>query len=112
MSTKSKGKDVSDRVLGQGMRPVNAGVTSIPVNSHHATGDFYVDRSRIAVEDKCDWNAPGGEYRQYQEPKSIMNNARASMGGLTATSSFHDESNEGRRVRAERMARIIDRGDD
>ena len=110
MPTKDKSKDPSDRVFGRNMRPVNAGAATIPVNSHHATGNFYVDRSRISPVDKSDWT--GENYREYQEPASIMDNVRQSMGDLKACSSFKDQSYAARQARNERKERLINRGDD
>jgi hypothetical protein len=112
MSTtgKGKGSDPSDRVLGQNQRSVNGGVVSIPVNSHCATGNFYVDRSRVSQVDKTDWTE--GNYREYQEPASIMDNARQSMGEMSACSSFQDRTHKARRARDERKERLMNRGDE
>jgi hypothetical protein len=107
---RSKGSDPSDRVLGQNQRLVNGGVVSIPVNSHCSTGNFYVDRARVSQVDKTDWT--GETYREYQEPASIMDNARQSMGEMSACSSFQDRTHKARRARDERKKRLMNRGDE
>jgi len=86
----------------QPFRKLDAGNgVEIPVNTHSATDNFFVDRSRLRTKDCVDY-VPSenpmkmGKYVKRVETASIMDNVRASVGDIRAVGSFENRK-EGER---------------
>jgi len=91
--------DPSDYVLGKLFRRKDAGVGTMSSNSHSATDDFHIDRSRLGERLQYDPEVPnewGGHGKDVLVKNSIMQNARRAMGDIGACSSNnrHAEPNE------------------
>ena len=87
--------DPSDYVRGT-FRQKDAGVGTMSSNSHSATGDFFVDRSRLGDRLEWDHEAPnewGGKGKEVVVKNSIMQNVRRAMGdiGVCSSNKRHDE---------------------
>jgi len=82
--------DPSEKVCGV-FRRRNGGKTEMSTNSHSATSNFFVDRSRLGTHDeydpdvKNDW---GGMGKFVPKPNDIRLNAVSAMGDLRAKSSY------------------------
>jgi hypothetical protein len=87
----------------QPFRKLDAGNgVELPVNTHSATDNFFVDRSRLRTTDRLDY-VPSenpmkmGKYVKRVETASIMDNVRMSVGDIRACGSFENRTESERR---------------
>lgn len=84
----------------QPFRKMDAGNgVEIPVNTHRATDDYFVDRSRLRTREVTE-DVPGkpgkeGKYVTHTETASIMDNARQAAGAMRMRSSNMNRDEDG-----------------
>ncbi len=72
-------------------RPKSGGKVQISSNSHPATDNFHIDRSRLGTHEDYDpevKNEWGENGKFVEKPNSIMDNVRSTMGGIGRLGSY------------------------
>jgi len=90
-----------DKYVHEVQREKNLGIVCLPSNSHAATSNFYVDRSRLRTHQVDEWNpVPFGSLESGHvvktETDSIMDNARRAAGEMGVRGSFKNETDKPR----------------